>query len=87
VSALKPRRKGSYIGLAGETVHAADQIYLLAEPGVMERAGLELARALSDSKGLAATSWHHQQLAWRYARRFGLAATLDRARVERGDEL
>lgn len=80
---MKPHAKGGYIGAAGEPVIAADQIYKVLDPGVMERAGLELARSLSDAEGLVATSWRHQQVAWRYARRFGLSATLTRALKEK----
>ena len=52
--------------------------HLVDEPSVSERAMLDLSRMLSDASGARVVSVHHQRVAYRYVRRFGWAAAVDR---------
>ena len=48
------------------------------EPSVSEHAMLDLSLMLSDAAGSRVVSVHHQRVAYRYVRRFGWAAAVER---------
>lgn len=48
------------------------------EPSVSEHAMLALSLMLSDAAGNRVVSVHHQRVAYRYVRRFGWAAAVER---------
>ncbi len=61
--------------------------YTVNNPSVSEHAMLDLAVHLSTSAGDRVVSAHHQLVAFRYVRRFGWLAAVDRvidARLNRG---
>lgn len=83
---MKPNSPGDRVVLAEkrDTLRAP---YTVNDPSVSEHAMLDLAVHLSTAAGDRVVSAHHQLVAFRYVRRFGWLAAVDRvidARINRG---
>lgn len=74
---MKPNSHGDKT-IPAEKRDTLRQPYKVDDPSVSEHAMLDLAVHLSTSAGDRVVSAHHQLVAFRYVRRFGWLAAVDR---------